>query len=345
MKKYYDQVDKLNQSQLVTRAEYLKVKAQDMQADFQVISSEEDVKLARLILLQTMNMDADQGINIKPVKQTEKILSIGLENCYSLALANNPEFGVKGAVIEYYNYERKMRKAKGWPKIDFDGSFGGAYENYEPLSLDRDYSSPTDNSGPVRAGRQMEPEWYAGIKGSVPLWGNTVEYNYVKEQWGPTVSAFRGSQSATNYFTLKILDDLGYFSDLQEARVGFDRAVYEYEKAKQDLIVEVRDKYFQYRKSVIHRDIAEAQLNQEKVAVELMEAGRSYGEVDASRIIDEMVKLAEYEYGVIQTDNDYYLSIIGLNKTIGIPEYFKTDYENEEYTLNKQAVQAAEVVK
>ncbi|KJJ83447.1 Outer membrane efflux protein, partial [Candidatus Omnitrophus magneticus] len=41
VKKYYDQVDKLNQSQLVTRAEYLKVKAQDMQADFQVISSEE----------------------------------------------------------------------------------------------------------------------------------------------------------------------------------------------------------------------------------------------------------------------------------------------------------------
>ena len=45
---------------------------------------------------------------------------------------------IKEKMIEYYEFERKMMKAKGWPKIDFQGSFGQAYETYQPTTDEDD---------------------------------------------------------------------------------------------------------------------------------------------------------------------------------------------------------------
>ncbi|HNX90520.1 MAG TPA: TolC family protein [Candidatus Omnitrophota bacterium] len=336
--KYYDIATKVFQDELISNEEFLKVKTQYVQSDFQCISTEEDMLLAEMILFQAMSFEPEERIDIMPVEHPKKILNIGLENCYDLALANQPDFLHKAKVLEYYNYERKMKKAKGWPKIEFNSSFGAAYENYEPLSIDADYTA--DDSGPARSGRQMEPEWYAGAKGSIPLWGNTVEYNYVKEQWAPTVSAFRGTQSATSYYTIRALDNLQYFSDLQEARVGYERANYEYEKGKHDLLMEIRETYFKYRKSVLQMDIAANEYEHQKMLVDIMEEKMKYGELAISNVIEEEVKLGEYEFAKVQADTDYYTSIAALNKSIGINDYFKPDFEDEEFVKWRGEMQA-----
>jgi len=349
----YTIVENAFKDELISRAEYLKAKAQSLQADFSYISAQEDRSLAEMILFQALNMEPEDRISIKPVVPPKETLSIGLQNCYDLALANEPEFRIKAKVIEYYNFERKMKKAKGWPKIEFNGSFGAAYENYQPLNITGDYFNPTDQSGPVRAGRKIEPQWYAGVKGSMPIFGNTFEYNYVKEKWAPTVSAFRGSQTATSYFTLKILDDLAYFSNLQEAKAGYDRANYEYIKAKQDLMVKVKEAYFKYRKSLIQRDVAAATLEHQKAYVAILQEHVRFGEAEITKMCEEQVKLAEEKFGMLQTDADYFISITELNKAIGLPEYFKPDYENTEYeewlklkkaAQEKEPIEAAEKV-
>jgi len=326
---FYDIADKAYQEELFSRMEFLKVKAAKMQSDFQYLSAREDVKLAEMILFQAMGMEPDENLMIKPVESPAEFVSIGLENCYELALANNPEFRIKAKTLEYYEYERKMKKARGWPLIDFDGSFGQAYENYEPLDVADDYTS--NNSGPARSGRGGEPEWYAGVKTSFPLWGNTVEHNYVREQWAPTVSAFRGSQTATNYFSFKVLDNLAYFSDIQEADVGYQRSIYEYKKEKNDLILSVKEMYFKYRKSIIQKDIAKAQYENQKTMLDVFMERYKYGEIEMSRIVDETVKLAEHEFGGVQTETEYFLALNGLSKTIGLPDYFKPYYEKVEY--------------
>lgn len=326
---YYDVINETFRDDLVSRTEYLKVKAQNLDADFKSTSSGEDIKLAEMVLFQAMNLEPGQVITIEPVDPPEDTLPIGLDNCYALAFANEPDLRIKARVIGYYNFERKMKKAKGWPKIDFTGSFGASYENYEPLNIPGDYTS--DPSGPARSGRDQEAEWYAGVKGSVPLWGNTFEYNYVKEKWAPTVSAFQGTESATSYFTLRFLDDIAYFSNLEEAKAGFARAVYDYDKAKLDLMLQIKEMYFQYKKSLLQMDIAKSHLEHQNTYVGVLEENWRFGQMEASRVIEELVKLSEYEYGVIQTDADYYISLVGLNKIIGIPDYFKPNYENKEF--------------
>ncbi|MDP8298437.1 MAG: TolC family protein [Candidatus Tantalella remota] len=330
VERFYGMMEKAHEDELVSTVNYLNVKGQNLQADFQLTSAEEDVKLAKMILFQVMNMEPEEAINIKPVERPQEKLSIGLENCYELALANRPDFNVKKKTIEYYDFERKMMKAKGWPKIDFHGSFGAAKENYRPLFLDADHTSDLSGS-PNRAGRVFEPEWFAGVKGSWSFFGNTLEYNYVKEKWAPTVSSFRGSESITSYYTVKFLDDLKYFSNLQESKVGFERAKYEYLKAKKDLLVEVKELYFKFRKALLLMDVADAKYVHQQMYLDVLTERLRFGEWDIPKIVEEYNKLIESEHAVIAGDSDYYISLIQLNQAIGISDYFKPGYENTEY--------------
>ena len=303
----------------LSAVEYLKVKGLNMQAEFQTISSTRDRELAHMVLVQAMNADPDRTVKVKELEIPAELLKIGLQNCYNLALANNPDLKIKEKTIEYYNFEREISKAKGWPKVDFTGNFGKANENYQPMRSDSDWGG-ADHA--VKATKDLAPEWYVGIKGSVPLGGNTFEYNYVREIWAPTVSAFRGTESATSYFTFRLLDDLAYFTGVQESKVGFERSKYEYQKAKNDLAMQVKTAYFKYRKALLQMDVATAQVEHQKMFVAVLEERRKYGEMNLSQLVEEYVKLGEHEYGEIAGDTEYYVSVTEINKAVGVMDYF-----------------------
>jgi outer membrane protein TolC len=342
----YEVVDQAYEQELVSKVEFLKIKGKKLQADFQTKSSVEDVSLAKMILFQNLNMEPEKEIFIEPVDPPGEPLQIGLENCYNLALANRPDLKLKEKTIEYYEFERKMMKAKGWPKVEFHGSFGQKYENFEPLYHGNtpgnesphpdDFAPEVPGGGPVRGDRQLQAEWFAGVKTSIPFWGSTVEHNYVWEKWAPTDLAVRGSRSATNYLTFKILDDMEYFSNLQESKVGFKRSKYEFLKAKKDVIVEVKEQYFTYRKALLQMDVTQAQYEHQKTYVGVMEERQKYGDIDMSALVDEYEKLSEYKYGVVSGHSDYYTALSDLNKSIGVIDHFKPAYEKKEFMAWKE---------
>lgn len=332
----YDVIDKGYQKEVVAQVDYLKVKGQSMQADFRYVSAREDRSLAEMILLQAMNMDPDKRINIKSLERPKKFISIGLQNCYNLAIANSPEVKIKKETIAYYQFSRKMAKAKGWPKFEFEGSFGEMYENFQPLDQPGDTNPNTGTPGAFnqdeyRAHRTPSPEWYAGITATLPIWGSTMEYKYVREVWAPTVSSFRGSESGTSYLEFRILDDLKYFSGLQQARASFENAKYDYMKAKQDVAVQVKELYFKYRKAMLQMNVADVQVAHQRMFVNVLEERRKYGEMDIPRLVEEYEKLGEYEFGILQADADYFISISELNKAVGVSDYFDP-LETEEYS-------------
>ena len=329
--KFYDITKSAYEKELTAEVDFLNVKGLNMQTEFQYISAEEDVKLAELVLFQSMNMEPESRINIEPVDRPTELISVGLDNCYRLALANNPNYLAKIAAIEYYELERKMMKAKGYPKVDLHWSAGKMVEKYEPMFLPADYTSSDLAGSPARADRTWEPEWFFGVKTSMPIWGNTVEHNYVREQWAPTVSAFRGSQSATNYLTFNLLDDMAYFSNLQEARAGFERAKYEELKAKEDLIVRVKELFFKYRKALLNIEGAEAKLEHQQKYVAVLAERHRFGELNMPALIEEYEKLVQFEFSLLSSYTDYYISLVELNTTLGVPDYFKDKYESKEY--------------
>ncbi|MBD3296274.1 MAG: hypothetical protein GF392_02785, partial [Candidatus Omnitrophica bacterium] len=331
VEQFYQITSKAYESELVPHVDYLNVKGLNLQTGFQYISAEEDVELAELVLFQALNLDPDDEISIEPVERPQELISVGLENCYRLALSNNPDYQTKINALQYYELERKIMRAKGYPKIDLHWSAGKMVEKFEPMFLPADYTSPDNAGSPARADRGFEPEWFFGVKSSLPLWGNTLEHNYVREQWAPTVSAFRGTQTATNYFTVNVLDDLAYFSNLQEARAGFERAKYEQQKARQDLIVQVKEIYFKYRKALLNIEVAEAKLDHQEKYVSVLAERHRFGEMNMPTLIEEYEKLIEFEFALLSAYTDYYISIVQLNAVTGISDHFKPSYEKKGY--------------
>ena len=66
--KLYDMVVKVFEDALIPREEYLKVKTQNVQSDFQCISTEEDVRMAEMILFQAIDIFHFIWILLKVVK-------------------------------------------------------------------------------------------------------------------------------------------------------------------------------------------------------------------------------------------------------------------------------------
>ncbi|NQT23309.1 MAG: TolC family protein, partial [Candidatus Omnitrophica bacterium] len=294
---------------VVNKLEFLNVASKYSQINFQLVSADEDIALARLMLGQAMNTEED--VYIIPVEVPMIDNGISLADCYTLAYTNRPEIKINYLMTEYYLYENKIKKAHLFPKVDGMGSYGYSAE---------DFSDPLDRPG--RNERLMKPQWYIGLKATMPFFGSTLGYSVAKESWQPVVSAYQGTKSLTNTMTFSILDDLKYYSDVEEAQIGLARAQEEYNKVKQEITLEVKENFFKYKKAIMQMKVAKNKVNYQRTQVSFLDLKREMNEGTASSVLEEMIKLGEEEFSRLQAVADYYISIKSLNKAIGIIGYF-----------------------
>jgi len=292
----------------INKIEYLNVFAKYSQINFQFISAQEDVLLAKLILQQAMSTE-DQ-LDIVAVENPE-IKNIDLDDCYTLGFANRPEMKINFLMVEYYLYEKKIMGARKWPKVDFMGAWGFAIEDYVWR----------DNVEGHRSNKFL-PEWYWGFKASLPAFGNTVNYSFTKEKWQPVVSTTHGTESSTHTTSVSLLDSLNIYSDFVEADIGLNRAQQEYNKTKQEISLEIKEIFFKYKKAILQIEVAKHKLEYQKRQVDFIEAKSQMKEAPISNLLEEMIKLGEEEFSFLQAIADYYIAVKSLNKAVGIPGYF-----------------------
>ena len=310
----YDKVDKLKdiaqkgfELKVIDKIENLNVQSQFNQINFQYMSSKEDVILAQLVLQQAMN--TDEPIDVDPVEDP-RILDISLGTCYDLSLMNRPEMKVNYLMTEYYMYDKQIAQAKNLPKVDALGSWGYKAENFHER---------TDS----QVLHHFLPEWYAGIKVSVPFFGSEIGYTYTKEVWQPQVSALNyGSEAISNTITFDLLNQFPVWNEQVEADIGFSRAQHEYNNIKKEIALEVKEAYFKYKKALVQMGLAKSKLEYQSKQVQFLVAQNKLNQAPLSKVIEEMLKLSEEEYSQVQSVNDYYVSIKSINKAIGIINYF-----------------------
>lgn len=304
---------------LVSKIEALNVEAKSNQTHFQLVSAEGDVEVAELILKQAMYLDPHERVTIAP-KFKFRRFNVGFDQTLRAAFMSRPEIAINAMSIEYYKYEKDVAKAKGWPKIDFMGNWGMAKEHY--IAEDFDYTPVT---GDVE--RKLEQQWYAGIKASIPAWGNTMEYSQTREQWVPVVSTYQGTSATTTTVTLNLLDNLKYYSDKQSADIDLSRAKQEFVKVKQDVTLEVKEGCFNYEKSLIEINTALKKVEYQTKDLEYMKFRRQMDEALDSDVIESMTKLGQEKFGYSQAMNDYYVSVASINKAVGLEDYLKLEEE------------------
>ena len=292
----------------INKIEWLNMASKHNQINFQFISAQEDVLLAKLILQQAVNTEEDIDIVLSEDPNINK--EISLEDCYSLAFANRPEIRINFLMVEYYLYEKKIMGARLWPKVDFLGSWGYAFEDF--LTRDNPEGHPS----------KFSPEWYAGIKVKLPFWGNSVEYSFTKEVWQPVVSTTHGTQSSTHTTKIGFLDSLSLYSEFTEADIGLGRAQQEYNKTKQEIALEIKENFFKYKKAILQIEVALSKVEYQKRQLDFINTKKELNEAPISNVLEEMVKLSEEEFSLLQAMADYQIALRALNKAIGIPGYF-----------------------
>lgn len=297
---------------VVAQVEYLKVSSQYNQANFQVVSAEEDLSMANLLLQQSMNINEE--IQIDGI-ESPNVIELFLEDCFNLAYLNRPELRISQLSLEYFEYEKKIRQARAsWPRLDLLGSYGNTREDY--IHTDTD---PTGGSNP----RHLGPEYYYGIKASFPIFGSTLGYSYTDESWQPVVRTTQGTSSRTNQLTLSLFDKLEDISGVKEADLEYMRSRDDMNKKKQEITLEIKETFFKYKKAVILMNVSRSKIEFQSRQVEFLEVKRQLGEAQYSDVIEEMIKLAEEEFSYVQAISDYYISIATLNKAVGLDGYFK----------------------
>ena len=330
--KIYEMVVKQIESGVGANLEFLNVSSQSNQVRFQFVSAKGDVEVAELILKQAMNIDVKENIDIEQASEFKKI-NINYEKVLRDALVYRPEMQINSMMVQYYIYEQKISKAKNWPKIDLIGSFGMAKENFIAKDNGADPTEPAEAAGDFQS---MQQQWYGGVKCSIPLWGSTGEYSYVKEVWAPVVNTVKGTETITNSYKFNFLDNLAQFSDKASANVDLDRAKQELIKTKQDVTLETKEVCFNYEKALLQLETAANKVKYQEGDLELTKFRRQMDEAQDSNVIDSLIKLAQEKFGYVQAVSDCQIAIASISKAVGIPDYFKDiELKNNDKANNK----------
>ena len=309
-KEFYDIARGGYEAGVVSYIEFLEVNSKYNQINFQVVSAEEDLSVANLLLQQAMNIEEE--VEIAEVGEPG-ITELNLEDCFNLAYLNRPEIKIRRLFFEYFEYEEKIAKARAnFPRVDLLGSYGNTREDFLVQDLaNRDHP------------RGLGPEYYVGTKISLPLWGSTLGYSYTQEDWQPVVQTLHGTAATTHRMTLSLLDKLEDISKVHEAELEHMRSQDEMDKKKQEITLEVKETFFKYKKAILLMNIAKSKIDFQSKQVEILEVKCELGEAQSSDVIEEMIRLAEEEFSYVQAISDYFTAIAALNKAVGLDDYFK----------------------
>jgi outer membrane protein TolC len=324
--KIFDMVKKEADFGVTPKLDFLNAGSQASQVYYQLVSAEGDVEVAELMLKQTMNVDPRDTVLVEPSLEFKKV-DVSYEEAVRASYTYRPEIKMNTLMLQYYDFGRNIAKGKFWPKVDLLGSWGLAWEEYCP----QDRLGPTN--APVPGGAipifdcdpKLEQQWYAGVKTSAPLLGSTIEYSWTREQWVPVVSAYQGTEAATNTWKVKLLDKLDVYSDKQQAQIDYDRARQELNKAKQDTTLEVKEGCFNYTKALLNLDVANKKVRYQENELEYTRFRRQLDEVQDPALMESMIKLAQEKYGYAQALTDCHTTLAAINKAIGVEDFYKDE--------------------
>jgi len=299
----FDTAKKRFELELSTKAEFLQVKSQMKQINYQVASSENDLSLARLVLQQAMGVEDSKEIDtlvdvdmtdLKPV-----YIDVGLEECMDLASRYRPDLKAKKHMVEFNEYNRKIALSKDQLKVDLTGNYGksgGAYES-EDLT--------------------MENDWYFGIKFSKPLGGNTLSTVYTEDETSEKHGQTSRTESTSQSVEFNFLDNLQSFSEKKSSQIALDKAREELREAEDNVLREVKEAHLDYRKGFIQ---ANANLNKIKYREEelkIAKARSELNEIPFSELMQAHMNLTDEKSYYIELMGSLYQSMAKLNKATG----------------------------
>ncbi len=319
----YKRVKEEKTQKLVTEVDYLNVESQYTQAFFQADSSRNDLLSADMVLHQALDLEANQKLPVDLKLSFQKTVP-EFEPLLQAALARNPDLKIKEFARESAKYGVEIFKSKKLPRFDLRASYGKLGERiFDDTTFSTDTDPETGGSNGREVDFNLDKEWFVFVKGSMPLGPNSVEWERSKRVFAPTViSPTGGSEDWGEKWTFNLFDKLSDITDAKSAEATLLQAEADYEKAKNDLTIKLRDEFYNLQKSMIQVDAAVAKMRYQEKQNNIQEYLMRLQEVPTPTYLEGLMEHAQDKFSFIQAVADYHLALSNLSIAIGDPYYF-----------------------
>lgn len=302
---------------LISEVDYLKVESQYQQALFGAESSKNDLHSAEMVLRQTLDLDPSVKLPVDLKLNFTKV-SAHFDELFQMALRYNPDLQLKAFNVESAKYGVKVYQAKKLPRVDLKGSYGYLAEAF------KDTRTTAPSGDQIGQGEiDLEKEWFLGIQTSMPLGPNSVEYEQVKHKYGPTVLALTGSEDWRHRVSFNLFDKLSDITDEKSAQAAWLQAESDYDKAKQDLAIKLRDDFYNLEKYLIQVDSSIADVRYYDKHNTIQEYLSKIQELPVTEYLKDLIEETTAKYSFIQAITDYQIAVSSLGVSIGDPDYFE----------------------
>ncbi len=289
-----EMVKKKKDLQLASRNEVLNVIAQADQASYQLVSDEQDISLARLVLISLTNQ-AEPLPNPVPGALSFGRLSFNVESIIAWAQEHRPDVRIARLSAELSRLNWRAQKADNNLKLDASGFYGRAGAAFSEDEFN------------------MREAWNVGLKVSRVFWGNTVRGNFSKERTAPDLGQSFLTDSQQQTVEVGIWDALPGSSNARQAELQYEKAKAELVEASRKAEYEVREAYYNLEKSArqldaVRQDVTfkqkDLEITREKVKLGLSELSQLMAaEVAYSQaLVTEQEALSAYNISLAAMD-------------------------------------------
>jgi len=298
---------------LSTKAEFMQVESQIKQINYQIISSENELAIARLSLMQSMNLSSGSqsqayGSGDKIIDEIERYqekdlepidIQINMDECIVLALKSRPDLRAKEYTLEANDYERKIVDSKNQLKVDLTGTYGksgGAYES-ETLTMGND--------------------WYVGLKMTKPLGGNTLSTSFTKEHTTQKHGQSTRTEALSKSAEFGLLDGLQHFSEEKSAEIGYKKAMDEVQQTKDNIVKELQEAYLNYKKGLVQVSSNLDKIKYREEELKIARARAELNDISLSELLQANMTFTDEKGYYIEAIGSLYQALSKLNKATG----------------------------
>jgi len=291
-----DMVRKKHKLELTSKSEVLNVAAQADQASYQLTSDEQDVALARLVVISLLNQSEPVPDPI-PGALSFGRLSFNVESIISWAQEHRPDVRIATLNAELARYNMKAAKADRNVKVDASGFIGNAGAAF---SDDPD-------------GLQMRTAWNVGVRASKGFYGNTLRTSFSDESTAPDLGQAFATETRQSSVEIGIWDAMPAVSNARQSELQYERAKAELVEASRKAEFEVRQTYYNLEKAArqleaVREDLKyrekDLEITREKVKLGLAELSqlRAADVAYAQAQITEQEALSAYNIALAEMD-------------------------------------------
>jgi len=293
-----DMVRKKLKLQLTAKSEVLNVTAQADQAAYQLTSDDQDVALARLVIISLINQ-AEAVPDPVPGALTFARMSFNVESIIAWAQEHRPDVRIAMLNTELARYNWEAAEGDKSVKLDASGFVGKAGASFSD-----------DNF-------VMHGAWNVGLRLSDSFGGNGVRASFSKEHTAPDLGQSFVTETQQKSLEVSLLDQVPGVSAAKQAQLQYERSKAELVEASRKAEYEVRETFYNLEKAGRQLDAAREDLKYRQKDLEITREKVKLGLSELSQLMAAEVSYAQSQITEQDALSAYNIALAAMDRVAG----------------------------